>query len=205
MSILLVILLYGVWSSIFPLGKMALSYSPPIFLTAYRMVIAAALLLIFLFLFKRKQMRLSKKQWLSLCLLGCFSIYLTNVCEFLGLKHLSAAKTCFIYSLSPFFTALFSYIHFGEKMNRQKWLGLLLGFAGIVPVLMIQTGNESLFQALGFISWPEIAVMGAALFSVYGWVLLRLAVKEETISPLMGQWGEYAFWRSFGFGTFFAF
>jgi len=187
MALLLTILLYGVWSSIFPLGKMALAYAPPIFLTSYRMLLAGGLLMGFIFLKKRKALRLNPKQFVSLLLLGFFSIYLTNICEFWGLKHLSAAKTCFIYSLSPLFTALFSYIHFKEKMNMSKWIGLAIGFLGIFPVLMTQSGSEELFSAISFLSWPELAVIGAALFSVYGWVLLRLCVKNHTTSPIVAN------------------
>ncbi|MCB1072820.1 MAG: DMT family transporter [Chlamydiia bacterium] len=184
MSIFLVIFMYGAWSSIFSLGKVALESSPPIFLTSIRMLFAAVILLGWLFLKDRKSLKIGKSQILPLLALSVFSIYLTNILEFWGLQHLTAAKTCFIYSLSPFFAAIFSYIHFGEKMNKKKLFGMLIGFAGFVPVLMMQTGNEGLFQAFSFFSWPELAIMGAALFSVYGWVLLRIIVKKQTLSPM---------------------
>jgi len=187
MSILLVVLMYAVWSSIFSLGKIALQYSPPLFLTGARMALAGVLLLLFLAFFKRSALKLSKKQWLSIALLAFFSIYLTNALEFWGLQYLSAAKTCFIYSLSPFFAALFSYLHFNEKMNKQKWLGFGIGFLGFIPVLLTQTGSEDLFHAFSFFSWPTLAVMGAALCSVYGWVILRLVVKDQDVSPLMAN------------------
>ncbi|MCB1084492.1 MAG: DMT family transporter [Chlamydiia bacterium] len=184
MSIFLVIFMYAAWSSIFSLGKMALENSPPIFLTGFRMVFAGILLIGWLFLKDRKSLKIGKKQILPLLALAVFSIYLTNILEFWGLQHLSAAKTCFIYSLSPFFAAIFSYLHFGEKMNKKKFLGMLIGFAGFIPVLKMQTGSEGLMSAFSFVSWPELAIMGAALFSVYGWVLLRVIVKNQTLSPL---------------------
>lgn len=187
MALSLTVLLYAIWSSMFPLGKMALAYAPPIFLTGARMLLAAAILLGFVFFKNRSALRLSRKQIFSLFFLGFFSVYLTNICEFWGLRYLTAAKTCFIYSLSPFFAALFSYIHFKEKMTPSKWLGLLIGFLGIIPVLMTQSGSEGLFKAVGFISWPEIAIMGAALFSVYGWVILRLVVKDEATTPTVAN------------------
>lgn len=180
----LVIFMYGAWSSVFSLGKMALESSPPIFLTSIRMLFAAVILLGWLFIKDRKSLKIGKKQILPLIALAIFSIYLTNILEFWGLQHLTAAKTCFIYSLSPFFAAIFSYLHFGEKMNKKKMLGMLIGFAGFVPVLRMQTGDEGLFQAFSLFSWPELAIMGAALFSVYGWVLLRILVKKQTLSPM---------------------
>jgi drug/metabolite transporter (DMT)-like permease len=187
MSISIVVLMYAIWSSIFSFAKIALQYSPPIFLTAIRMSIAGVILLAYLGFNKPSSFKLKPFQWLSISLLGFFSIYLTNILEFWSLQYLSAAKACFIYSLSPFFAAFFSYLHFGEKMNSQKWIGLSLGVLGILPVLFVQTDTESFWEAFSFISWPSIAMIGAALASVYGWILLRLLVKDQEISPLMAN------------------
>lgn len=151
------------------------------------MFLAGVLLLAFLAIFKRSTFKLNRIQLLSVGILAFFSIYLTNILEFWGLQYLSAAKTCFIYSLSPFFAALFSYLHFKEKMNGRKWIGLGIGFLGFIPVLLTQTGSEDLLSAFSFFSWPTLAIMGAALCSVYGWVILRLVVKDHSISPLMAN------------------
>lgn len=171
----------------FSLAKIALQYSPPVFLTGFRMILAAVILLGYLAIAKRSSFKLNRKQWISIGCLAFFSIYLTNVLEFWALQYLSAAKACFIYSLSPFFAAFFSYLHFGEKINRTKALGLGIGFIGIVPVLTMQTGAEDLVNAFAFFSWPALAIIGAAMSSVYGWVLLRLMVKDQMISPMMAN------------------
>ncbi len=187
MSIPLVVIMYAVWSSVFSFGKMTLQYCPPLFLTGARMTLAGLLLLGFLLIFKRSSFKLNRIQILSFVMLAVFSIYLANALEFWGQQYLSAAKTCFIYSLSPLFAAFFSYLHFGEKMNRKKWLGLGISGVGFIPVLQMQTGSEGLLQAFSFFPWPALAVMGAALCSVYGWILLRLIVKNNEVSPLMAN------------------
>ncbi|MGE5195978.1 MAG: DMT family transporter [Anaerolineae bacterium] len=184
MSIALVVLMYATWSSVFSIGKIALQYSSPLFLTGFRMALAGLLILGYLLLAKRDVLKIPKKFFLSLFLLAFFSIYLTNILEFWSLQYLTAAKTCFIYSLSPFFAAFFSYLHFNEKMNRSKWIGLSIGLAGMIPVLLTQTGPEKLLSAFSVFSWPSLAMIGAALCSVYGWILLRLIVKDHAISPL---------------------
>jgi drug/metabolite transporter (DMT)-like permease len=186
-SVFLVVLTYATWSTVFSFGKSILNYCPPFFATGARMTLAGILLLTFLLFTKRSLFKLTKKQWISIGFLALFSIYLTNVLEFWGLQYLSAAKTCFIYGLSPFFAALFSYIHFKEKMTSKKWLGLAIGFVGFIPVLTVQTGSEELLNAFGYFTWPTLAIMGAALFSVYGWILLRLVVKDQAISPVMAN------------------
>ncbi len=72
MSILLVILMYAVWSSVFSIGKIALQYCPPLFLTGSRMVLAGVLLLLFLALFKRASFKLNGRQILSILALCLF-------------------------------------------------------------------------------------------------------------------------------------
>jgi len=186
MSIVLSVAMYAVWSSVFTFGKLALAFSTPLFLTGSRMAIGGALLLGYIALYKRSNFKMKKKQWISLFLLGFFSIYLTNILEFWGLQHLSSAKTCFIYSLSPLFTAVLSYVYFKEKINGRKWLGLGIGFLGILPVLFTQTGSEELFKG-SFLSLPTLAIIGAVLASVYGWILLRKNLKDTEVSPLMAN------------------
>ncbi len=184
MSIFILIFMYAIWSSVFPLAKITLEVSPPLFLTASRMLLAGVLLLGFLAL-RRTSFRFSLRQWGLFGLLGLFSIYLTNALEFWSLQHLTAAKTCFIYSLCPFFSALFSYLHFGEKMNGRKWLGMGIGFAGFLPILFAQKGAGELLSGIPFLSWPELAMVGASACTAYGWILLRLLVKDS--SPMMAN------------------
>ncbi|HSX11706.1 MAG TPA: EamA family transporter, partial [Chlamydiales bacterium] len=95
MSILIVVLMYAGWSSIFSIGKMTLEHCPPLFLTASRMLLAGVLLLAFMAIKDRFAFKLTLKQILFICLLAVFSVYLTNALEFWSLQHLTAAKTCF--------------------------------------------------------------------------------------------------------------
>lgn len=183
----LAIFMYAVWSSAFSLGKLALQYSPPLFLTGFRMLFAGVVLLAYLLVRNRGALKVGGKQWASLCLLAFFNIYLSNVLEFYGLQYLSATKACFLYGLSPFFATLFSYLHFGERINLRKAAGLLIGFFGFIPVLKLQGAPEGLHNAFGFLSWPALALIGATISSVYGWVLLRMVVREQTVSPVMAS------------------
>lgn len=184
MGIFLAVFMYAAWSSVFSIGKLVLENSPPIFLTGFRMFSAGVILLSYLVIKDRSSLKIGKKQVLPIIALAVFSIYLTNVLELWGLQYLTAAKTCFIYTISPFFAAVFSYFHFGERINFKKLIGMVIGFIGFIPVLRMQTGSEDLFNAFSIISWPELAIIGAALFSVYGWILLRIIVKEQTLSPI---------------------
>ncbi|KAF3362637.1 S-adenosylmethionine/S-adenosylhomocysteine transporter [Chlamydiales bacterium STE3] len=186
-NMFLVILVYALFASVFTTAKTALDYTEPLFLVGSRMLFAGALLLGYQYLFHRKHFILRKKDLLRLTLLALFAIYLTNAFEFWGLKYLTSFKTCFIYSLSPFTSALLSYFVFGERMTSKKWLGLITGFAGFIPILLSQTASEETTGHFLFLSWAEISVIMAALCSVYGWILLKQLVSENHLSPIMAN------------------
>lgn len=125
--------------------------------------------------------------WRRILRLAIFNIYITNVLEFWGLKYLTSFKTCFIYSLSPFISALFSYLIFTEKMSPKKWLGLIVGFLGMLPILLSETTTEQETGHLFMFSWAELAVIAAATTSVYGWIILRQIVNENGYSPMFAN------------------
>lgn len=183
---LFVFVLYGLFASVFIVCKLALGYSPPLFLVGGRMLIAGILLGAYL-LWRDGQFKLSVKQMIALSALAFFNIYLTNVCEVWGLKYLSSAKTCFIYSLAPFASALLSFFLFSEQLSSQKWLGLIIGFTGFIPILLEQSSAEELMGSFWVFSWPELAVCVAAFSSVYGWILLKQCIQQHQLSPLQAN------------------
>jgi drug/metabolite transporter (DMT)-like permease len=187
MPLFLVFFTFFVWSTSFTFGKSTLAYSPPLFLTGFRMLLGGLILLGFLALFRRKDFKIKKHHLFPLFLLALTSVYLTNVFEFWGLQYLTSAKTCFIYSLSPFLSAIFSYLQFKEKITIRKLLGLCIGFIGFVPVLLHKSGTEESVGGIAFLSWPELALITATVTSVYGWILLRKLGKDEGMSPIMSN------------------
>jgi len=183
----LVFLLYALFASVFTISKMSLQYAQPFFFVGTRMLFAGVLMLIYQFFRDRANFLFLKKDFIYFLALGFFSIYLTNVLEFWGLKYLTSFKTCFIYSLSPFVSALLSYFLLAEKMNRNKWLGLLVGFSGFIPILLTSTQDEEQAGHLMMLSWAEIAVVIAAISSVYGWILLKQLVADKNYTPFMAN------------------
>ncbi len=177
-------LLFAMWSSCFAIGKMAIFSSTPLFFTAIRTLLASFLILGYMIIRKRSQLKLTKKQLGAILLLAILSMYMTNALELYGLKYISASKTCFIYSLTPIFSAILSYFHFKEKLTPIKLLGMTIALVGILPIFFIQSGSEKLNSSFFHLSLPEIAVILAVFLSVYGWILLRKLVKDSAISPL---------------------
>lgn len=182
-----VLLLYALFASVFTISKTGLEFTQPFFFVGSRMVLAGIILLAYQFFTNREAFTFKKQHLWQLLKLALFNIYLTNAFEFWGLKYLTSVKTCFIYSLSPFLSALFSYFVFAEKMNWKKWLGLTVGFIGLMPILLQESTTEEASGHFFMFSWAELAVMGAAACSVYGWILLRQLVRDGGYSPFMAN------------------
>lgn len=182
-----VLALFAMFASVFTIAKTGLQYAEPFFFVGTRMILAGVVLLAYQFFFQRQSWKFDKKHLWQILRLAAFNIYLTNVFEFWGLKYLTSFKTCFIYSLSPFLSALFSYFIFSEKMNVKKWIGLIIGFVGLIPILLNDTTSKELTGNIWFLSWAEVAVITAVVCSVYGWILLRQLVKDGGYSPFMAN------------------
>lgn len=183
----LVALLYALFASVFTISKTGLEYSQPFFFIGTRMVFAGVIILLYYVCFDRQQFKMSKSTFGKILLLAFFNIYLTNVFEFWGLQYLTSFKTCFIYSLSPFISALVCYYFFSETMTLKKVFGLTVGMIGFIPMLLSQTAAEEEAGRFFVFSWAEISVLLAAIFSVCGWILLQQTVKNDKCTPFMAN------------------
>lgn len=193
---LLVLLVNALFSLVFPLGKAALIDCPPFFLVGIRCLIAGLCVSGYALYSSsgRKSDRLSKpgestgwqllwstlrRDWWYIFILALFNIYLTNSFEFWGLQYMSSAKASFIYNFGPFFAAFFSYLYFGERMSNRKWLGLVIGFIGFLPILIEESRGEGLLRHLFFISTAELSLMVAVIASMYGWVVVQDLIRKK--------------------------
>ena len=182
---ILIIVLYALFGSSFVMGKMLLAYTTPFFLTGIRMTIGGLILLGYLFFYAHEDFVFKRKHLYWYAQMVFFGIYITYSLRFWALNYMPAAKTNFIYNLSPFMSALFSYIVFSEKLSLKKWIGLSVGLLGIIPVLLTSSFSEQSLGEISFLSWPEIAVILSVATHTYSWIIMRKMVKEKSYSPMM--------------------
>lgn len=173
---LLIFILYALFAVTFTLGKECLYFIPPISFIGFRMVIAGCLLLGYSY-FKEKQIFvLHKKDFWWFIGIILFHIYLSFICEFLGINAMAPAKVCLLFNLSPFITAIISYFFFKEVITFKKLIGLIIGFAGFLPIMF---GDTSLLEVVAsksiglFASMPEMYVIIAVISACFGWIILK--------------------------------
>lgn len=182
-----VLVLFALFASLFTLSKTALDYAEPFFLIGSRMTFAGILLLAHQYFFNKENFVVKLNHLLPLFLLGLVSIYITNIAEIWGLQFMSSSKACLIYSLSPFVAALFAYIILKERLTSKKWLGLVIGFVGILPILFTEVSFQQFAKDLLIFSRGEVALLIAVFASVYGWIMLKRIMKEFNYTPILAN------------------
>jgi drug/metabolite transporter (DMT)-like permease len=182
-----VLFLYALFATVFPLCKIAFNnYIEPVFFTGVCLTFAGSVLLLYQYYKDKRAFTWSRNLISPLLMLIVCNIYLTNVCERWGLQYLTAVKTSFIYNLSPFFSAIFSYLLLSERMTRTKWLGLIIGFVGFIPFFIEKSGAEQVSGGFFLCSWAELALITAAIATVIGWIGMRKLVLLG-YSPVLGN------------------
>ena len=184
---ILVFTLYALFASAFTVLKGALEYASPFFIVGSRMTLAGILMIGYAALRYPTALALHHASFIRILLLGFFNIFLTNILEVWGLQYLTSFKTCFLYSLTPFLTALLSYFLLQEVLTKRKWLGLIIGFVGFWPIIAQQSHTELSAGALWAFSLPELAVFCAVLSSVFGWILLQQLVHADQCPPVVAN------------------
>ncbi len=180
---LLIIILHALWAGSVTASKILLSYTSPIFLTGIRMLLAGMILLAYQYLYFRDSFTVHKRDiWLYAQLIF-FGIYSSYILRFWALESISASKSMFLFNCAPFISSLYSYFFFKEKMTLRQWIGLGIGFIGMIPILLTATSEEQSFGELLFISWPELATIVSVFAYSYGWIIIRTLVREKDYSP----------------------
>lgn len=151
------------------------------------MLFAGLLLLAFQFIFKREKGLVRANHLLPLFILGLVSIYITNIAEIWGLQYMSSTKACLIYSLSPFVAALFAFAILKERLTSKKWLGLCIGFIGLMPLLLIDNSLGDFSSEIFTLSRSDLSLIIAVFASVYGWILLKKIIQEFRYSPMLAN------------------
>ena len=179
----LIFIMYALFGTSFPISKMLLKYTTPIFFTAIRMIIAGLLLLAYQIGYAKHQFQFHRRHWSMYLQIIFFGVYITYILRFWGLAQLSAAKTAFLFNTAPFFTALYAYLMEKERLSKTQWLGLMIGFFGILPMLMTSSAIEQSYGEFLMFSWAELAVLAAVASHSYSWMVMRRLIKVERYAP----------------------
>lgn len=179
LPIILLITSTFLMGSSFVVGKLALQFFSPLILTAYRFLIGGGLLLaIVLLKYKLPPFSLLWKA----ALIGAFQTAGVMACIFTSLKYISAGESSILTFTNPLMVLVLSSLMLKQSHHWRQWLGVLIGFAGVVIVL---NGNMAINQG----TWIGLA---SAVF----WSFATLLVKVW--GPRFNMWMLSALQMTFG-------
>ncbi len=168
---LLLLSLVAMWGSSFLLTKIAVSHLAPAHVVSGRLIVAT-LLLGGMVVFARKRVPAGSKVWryfVAMAIVG-------NVLPFLliswGQQRIDSGLAGILMAVMPLTTLVLAHFFVdGERMNRGRLGGFLLGFAGIVvligPASLAQLGGSGEFLV------AQLAVLGGAICYAVNTIVAR--------------------------------
>ena len=211
--------LYVVWGSTYLAIRIALEGYPPFLLGAIRMLLAGALM--YAVLRWRGVPAPTRPQWRRLWWLSIFMVLLSNGLVNVAEREVSSGMAAVAVASMPLWAALFALAR-GERPRRVEWLGLAVGFAGVLwlnaggTLAATPTGMIMLLVAPVAWAWGSIWSRGRDLptpfMSAAGqmltgglWMLAAALVTGERMTAWPSLQASLALFYLVGFGSIVGF
>jgi len=203
-----IVFMYAVLAATFTVGKIVAGLATPYFIVGFRMTVAGIFFLAYQYLRNKKQLKIKTKDLGLFFYTALFYIYLAYIPEFWALQYVSSSKEVILYSITPFIVAILAYFLASEKITIKKIIGMIIGFIGMMPMLLMQDDIREASMELFKISWPEVVLMIAIFSGAYGWFpVKKLMNKGYSLASINGYTmftgGIGAFITSFAVDGFF--
>lgn len=184
---------YLLWGSTYFAIVLALPAYPPFLLTAVRMLIAGGLM--WMVLRARGAAWPTPPQWRNLAVLAVLLTVIANAFVNVAEQTVSSGLVSIGVAAMPIWAGLFSTLR-GQHPSRGEWMGLLLGFTGIVWLNAGTEINGSLVGALAVLlapiawSWGSIWSRGRDLpapFVSAAWQMILGSVGPAIVGLALGE------------------
>jgi drug/metabolite transporter (DMT)-like permease len=190
----------------FPLGKLAGAAGVPPLVWATLLSGGGAAVLAVALLVKRKSARPTPQLLRYFAIVAVVSYALPNALIFAAIPHLGSAYAAILFTLSPMFTVIFSFLARLRSPQRLEFVGIIVGFIGTLLVASArgEIGRPVEWYWVGLVALVPVSL---ALGNVYrtidlprGTPTLVLAVGSNAVAALLllmlawanGQLGDFA-------------
>ena len=158
----------------FPIAKLGLDVIDPFTFAFYRFVISSLILLLIVYQ-KKYSVPIDKKDYIKIAGLGLLIIPFSQVAYLYGQKLTAAGHGALLFATVPLWIFIGALIHLKEKFIIRRAIGVLLGFVGVIIILLsgrIEVGKEYLIGDIiilgAVIAWAYYSILGKPLVEKYG-------------------------------------
>ncbi|NJR48563.1 MAG: EamA family transporter [Leptolyngbyaceae cyanobacterium CSU_1_3] len=163
---LLLVILSVLWGGSFFFIKVAVQDLPPLTIVWGRVGVAAIVLTLFVYWMGQK-LPTSPKLWVSLTTMGVLSNLIPFSLIVWGETQISSGLASILNATTPIFTVILAHFLTAERLTRNRLLGIVFGFGGVIVLF-----GSHLSQGLHLPQLGQLAVLGAAfaygLSGLYG-------------------------------------
>ncbi len=150
-----------------------------IVLAGTRFIVAGIMILVFGSLLARKPLVPKRESWKSIVVLSLFQTVGQYYFFFMALAHTSGVRGSIINAAGNFITILFAAYLFGlEKMTLKKFIGCVVGFAGIILIL---GGGSSLLSGPITLAGEGAMLMASFFYALSGCCIKIFSRKENPV------------------------
>ncbi|GAB2190563.1 DMT family transporter [Sessilibacter sp. MAH2] len=172
-----------IWGSSFFFVEIIVKEIPPITLVALRVLLAAIILSLLLFI-KKTPLTLNKTTIYIFSVMGLLNSVLPYVLIAWGQQYISSGLAATLNASTPIFSVIAAHFFTSdEKITTNKLTGVVIGFLGVV-VMLSDSINESENLIIG-----KIAVILAAICYATGAIFSKKA-NHNNITPLQTATGQ---------------
>ena len=136
-------------------------------LLTLRMIFALPFYLVVAFVYgqKKENVKINRREWVYVILLGLFGYYFSSLLDFTGLQYISAGLERLILFLYPTFAVLINVFLFKQQISKRQIVALLLTYAGIAYAFY---GELKLDEVNPNFYWGSFLVFLCAItYSIY--------------------------------------
>ncbi len=164
-------------------NKILLASLPVMYFVALRMLVAGSLMVTYHWWYYGFKNENLKKDLIWILIISLATSFINSSLKAFALKNMPSAKAAFLGSLDPFITALYAYFLWNERLSKNKIIGICIGFAGALLLLMTSSGQEEVYTSIFIFSLPELAMIAAVAISRYGWIQAGELLKSKRYTP----------------------
>lgn len=157
-SIVLMAVLAAIWGASYLFIKIIVGELGPMTLNVARCLVGALVLWAVVGL-RRVTLPRSPVVWARLALVGAVGIALPFSAIAWGTQHIPSGMSAILAAAMPIFTYLLVLLSGEERLSARRALGMLVGFGGIIVLMLPQLNGAGSALAL----WGELAIVAAAI------------------------------------------
>jgi drug/metabolite transporter (DMT)-like permease len=145
-------IIYFVWASTYVGTAFVVEEVDPYTGSGFRFMTAGMLIILFVIITKGpRALKINKKQVINAMFIGFILIGLASPLLGVSAQHISSGLIALLVAMTPIFIAILRFI-FGDIPSLKTIIGIVVGFGGVIIVLVIPTVENNMFIIICLVS-----------------------------------------------------